>query len=125
MRTRLGALTTIAAVATALLMVFVLPLGTAAAASPELTPGPAYTLWAYGVVRTVDFSGSSAQGYSYQGNATYGYSVILDQTNFSHSFEISANRTIKPASRGFDRLSRSGDIGGSLRGTGRSRSIRN
>jgi hypothetical protein len=92
---RVGASTAIVAVATAFLMVFVLPAGIAAAASPEFTPGSANQLWAYGVVRTVDFSGVSAQGYSYQGSATYGYSVILDQTNLtSPLFELSAVRTM-------------------------------
>jgi hypothetical protein len=95
MKVRLRALTATVAVATAFLMVFVVPAGIAAASPAELSPGPTYTLWAYGVVRTVDFSGVSAREYDYQGSATYGYSVVLSQTNLSTSvFELSVNRTM-------------------------------
>ncbi len=67
----------------------------AAATTPDLTPGPSYTLWAYGVVRTVNFSGSSSAGYDFVGSGVYGYSVILNQTNLtSTNFELSANRTM-------------------------------
>ncbi|MGA8302969.1 MAG: hypothetical protein WA691_05385 [Thermoplasmata archaeon] len=95
MKGRLGAFTAIVAVVSAFLMVFVVPAGIAAASSPAVTPGPAFTLWAYGVVKTVDFSGSSADHFDYQGSATYGYSVILNQTNLTPStFELSVNRTM-------------------------------
>lgn len=95
MKVRLRTSTVMVAVASAFLMVFVVPLGVAAASAPELTPGPTYTLWAYGAVRTVDFSGSSAKSYDYQGSATYGYSVVLNQTNLTSStVELSVNRTM-------------------------------
>jgi hypothetical protein len=95
MKVRLGWSTAIVSVVAAFLMVFVVPAGIAAASSPDLTPGPAYTLWAYGVVRTVDFSGVSGDGFVYQGSATYGYAVILNQTNLTTStFELSVNRTM-------------------------------
>jgi hypothetical protein len=95
MKVRLGRATAIVAVVSAFLMVFVLPVGIAAASGPDLTPGPTFTLWAYGAVRTVDFAGLSASGYHYQGTATYGYSVVLDQTNLTNqSFELTVNRTM-------------------------------
>jgi hypothetical protein len=85
----------VVAVLTAFLMVFVLPVGMASAAAPNLTPGPAYTVWAYGAVRTVDFTGASGQGFTYEGHATYGYSVILSQTNLTNqTFELTVNRTM-------------------------------
>ncbi|MGB7124633.1 MAG: hypothetical protein WBE40_07285 [Thermoplasmata archaeon] len=86
------------AVIASFLMVFVVPAGIAAASSPALTPGPSYTLWAYGAVRTVNFAGSSGEGFSYKGTATYGYSVILNQTNLStQTFQLSVNRTMGAA----------------------------
>ncbi|MGI0154907.1 MAG: hypothetical protein ACREDE_02060 [Thermoplasmata archaeon] len=85
----------VVAVASGLLMVFVVPAGIAAASASELTPGPAYTLWAYGAVRTVDFAGTSGLSFTYKGSATYGYSVVLSQTNLTAStFELSVNRTM-------------------------------
>jgi hypothetical protein len=98
MKVRVAASTVIAAVAASFLMVLVVPVGGAVAASPNITPGPSYTLWAYGAIRTVDFSGVSARGWAYQGSATYGYSVIFDQTNLtSDTFELTANRTMGAA----------------------------
>jgi hypothetical protein len=95
MKVRLGRSTAVAAVGAAFLMVFVLPAGLATASGPDLSPGPAYTLWAYGAVRTVDFSGTSTGGFVYQGTATYGYAVILNQTNLTaQTFELSVNRTM-------------------------------
>ena len=95
MKLRLGRSTAILAMVCAFIMVSVLPGGLAAAAAPNLTPGPSYTLWAYGAVRTVSFSGPAGNLYDYQGSATYGYSVILNQTNLtSQTFELSANQTM-------------------------------
>ena len=95
MKVRLSRSKAILAVVSAFIMLSVLPTGLAAAASPDLTPGPSYTLWAYGAVRTVTFSGPAGDLYDFQGSATYGYSVILNQTNLtSQDFELSANRTM-------------------------------
>ncbi len=94
MKLGLGGTGAVIAVVSALFVISVLPVS-AAASNPDLTPGPAYTLWAYGVVRTVNFSGTSSAGYDFEGTATYGYSVILNQTNLTSStFELFANRTM-------------------------------
>jgi hypothetical protein len=77
-------------------MVFVLPSGLAAAAGPS-GAGASTTLWAYGAVRTVSFSGTTESGWQYQGSATFGYSVVLDQINTSangSTFELTLNRTM-------------------------------
>ncbi|MGA8542022.1 MAG: hypothetical protein WB947_00540 [Thermoplasmata archaeon] len=95
MKVRLPRLSVIVAIASAFLVALVLPLGIAAASTTDLTPGPAYTVWAYGVVKTVDFSGTLGKGYGYEGSATYGYSVVLTQTNLSSTnFELQVNRTM-------------------------------
>lgn len=95
MKVRLRTSTVIVAMAAAFLMVFVVPAGLAVAGSADLTPGPSYTLWAYGAVRVVDFFGNSFDSYTYQGSATYGYSVILNQTNLTtQTFELAVNRTM-------------------------------
>jgi hypothetical protein len=88
-------ITTIAAVLVALLMVFVLPAGLAAAAGPA-DAGSGTTVWAYGAVKTIDVTGTAGV-WQYHGNATFGYSVILDQLNTSSngsSFELTLNRTM-------------------------------
>jgi hypothetical protein len=94
MNVRMGTAVTVAAVTTALLMVCVLP-AAAVAAAPPLNPSGSHTVWAYAGVRTVTFSGRSSALYTYEGSATYGYSVILDQTNTSSTtFELYANQTM-------------------------------
>jgi len=61
----------------ALLTVCVLSTGVAAAMpTPSTSSTP---MWAYGVVKTVDFHGSGGN-YTYQGNATIGLSVIFNET---------------------------------------------
>ncbi len=93
MRNSVRGATTIAVVSVGLLMVFVLPTGLAAAAGPTGADAGT-TLWAYGAVKTVDVSGTAGI-WQYQGSATFGYSVILDQQNTSGStFELSLNRTM-------------------------------
>lgn len=78
------------------LMVFVLPVGLVAGATSS-SVGSSQTLWAYGSARTVAFSGTASDGWSYEGQATFGYSVILNQTNTStsgNSFELSIHRVM-------------------------------
>jgi hypothetical protein len=89
-------LTLIAAVGVAFLMVFVLPTGVAAAAGPS-GAGAGGTIWAYGDARTITFSGTTASGWEYSGQATFGYAVILSQINTSsdgNTFELTLNRTM-------------------------------
>ncbi len=90
---RASALVTVSA---AVLMVCTVPAVASAASAPSLTPGGPYTVWAYGGVKNVSFSGSSGHpGWVYQGSAMIGYSVILNQTNLtSTSFELYASRTM-------------------------------
>jgi hypothetical protein len=78
----------------AALILLALPAGLAGATlAPTLSA--TQSTWAYGAVKTVDFQGLSASGWQYSGNATYGYSVILNQTNTSAtSFELTVNRTM-------------------------------
>jgi hypothetical protein len=95
MKVRLPSAALVAAVVGASLLLLVVPAGFAAASTPSLTPGPAYTLWAYGVLKNVSFSGRAADGAAFQGDAQYGYSVILNQMNLSSSqFELNAQRTM-------------------------------
>jgi hypothetical protein len=91
-RTRLVPM--LAAAVVAVLVVLALPIGVAGA-SPSPAASTSQTLWAYGAVRTVDFSGTSESGWQYAGNATYGFSVILSQTNTSaNGIELTVNRTM-------------------------------
>jgi hypothetical protein len=77
-----------------LLLAMFMSAGFAGATSLATSSSP-QTIWAYGAVKTVDFQGTSQGGWQYSGNATYGFSVILNQTNTSAtSFELSANRTM-------------------------------
>jgi hypothetical protein len=82
------------AAAVAIFLALVVPAGWAGA---FVTPsaGSTQTLWAYGAVRNVGYSGTTAGGWQYQWNATFGFSVILNQTNTSATtIELSANRTM-------------------------------
>jgi len=75
------------------LLVLVLFSGLAGAA-PMLASATPQNVWAYGAVETLSFQGTS-HGWQYSGTGTYGYSVILNQTNTSATtFELSANRTM-------------------------------
>ncbi len=88
-------LATAGVVLVAALMVFVLPAGLASGTAVSPAASPSETLWAYGAVRVVNFSGSTSGGWEYQGQATYGYSVTLNQTNTSSTtFELSLNRAM-------------------------------
>jgi hypothetical protein len=95
MSVRVGRVSAIVSVSAAVLMVCSVPAFAAAEGVPSLSPGAPPTVWAYGGVRTVDFQGVGHSGWAYTGSATYGYSVILQQTNLSTTtFELSANRTM-------------------------------
>ncbi|MCI4365781.1 MAG: hypothetical protein L3K10_06980 [Thermoplasmata archaeon] len=84
----------VTALLVATLMVLVLPVGVVSATSTPAADAPR-TLWAYGAVETVDFHGFSHNGWEYTGNATYGFSVILNQTNTTATtFELDVNRTM-------------------------------
>ncbi len=92
-RLRSGKASLTGAVVVAALMVFVLPSGIASAA-PLSTASGSSNSWAYGNVVNVSFSGHTATGVPYVGNATYGYTVLLTQTNLSSTvFELNAGRT--------------------------------
>jgi len=89
---RRGSIPVLGALVLATLLLLVLPTGFAAASAPPAADSQ--TLWAYGAVKTVTFQGSSFH-WQYSGTGTYGYSVVLNQTNTSAtSFELSANRTM-------------------------------
>lgn len=95
MNRRISGITTAGVLLMAALMVFALPVGVAAGAPATPGAGSGGTGWAYGIARTIAFSGSTSDGWSYVGQATYGYSVILNQTNTSATtFELSATRVM-------------------------------
>ncbi|MGA8276320.1 MAG: hypothetical protein WB852_08530 [Thermoplasmata archaeon] len=84
----------VGAVILAILMALVIPAGLAGAVPVPASSTP-QTIWAYGAVKTVNFQGTSQTGWEYSGNATYGFSVILNQTNTSaNGFELTVNRTM-------------------------------
>ncbi|HLN51605.1 MAG TPA: hypothetical protein VK455_06080 [Thermoplasmata archaeon] len=81
------------AVALVLLMVFV----SSAAPAEAGAVGPAATsaqTWAYGAIRTVSFHGSS-DGWTYAVSATFGFSVVVTETNLSGSnYALNVSRTM-------------------------------
>jgi hypothetical protein len=88
--------TVVSSALVAAFMVFVLSssaLGSAVAAPAGGTP---QTLWAYGYVKSVSVGPLvTSDGWIYQGDATVGYSVILNQINTSSTtFELSVERTM-------------------------------
>jgi hypothetical protein len=80
------------------LMVFVLVSG-AVAAAPISTSSSATGSWSYGVVRTVSVGPLQAgNGWTYQGNATVGYTVSIYENNTSATtFELTVHRTMGAA----------------------------
>ncbi len=94
MRRRFASGSMVASVLLAVLMVFVLSAGSAGA-HPAAASAP-QPIWAYGVVKVASVGPLHAQmGWIYQGNATIGYSVILNQTNTSdNQYELSVHRTM-------------------------------
>jgi hypothetical protein len=98
MNVRVGRVSALVTVSAAVLMVCTVPVVAAASGAPALTPGSPYTVWAYGAVRSVSFHGNAGLLWTYQGNATYGYSVVLSQTNLTtEAFELAVNRTMGAA----------------------------
>ncbi|MGD0249886.1 MAG: hypothetical protein ABSB97_03220 [Thermoplasmata archaeon] len=89
-------LTAVTSVAMALFMVFVLSSTALIAASPVPSSGAAQTVWRYGTVKTVSVGPlKTGDGWTYEGNATVGYSVVLNETNTSSTtFELSVQRTM-------------------------------
>lgn len=96
MRPMVRKLTVALSVALAVFMVFVLSSTSLAAATPVPATATSQTVWAYGYVKTVSVGPlTAANGWTYEGNATVGYSVILNQTNTSATtFELSVQRTM-------------------------------
>jgi hypothetical protein len=89
---RPGKIAVAGAVAVAALMAFALPTGLASAATVVSNSSPSAS-WAYGAVTSINFSGTSASGVPYTGNATYGFTVLINQTNLSSTeFELSISR---------------------------------
>jgi hypothetical protein len=88
--------TVLASTVLAALMVFVLSSSAIASATPTPTAGTPQALWAYGFVKTVSAGPlRTSDGWAYDGKATLGYSVILNQTNTSATtFELSVHRTM-------------------------------
>jgi hypothetical protein len=86
------------AVVLAVLMVFVLPAGAVAAApiSPDSTP---VGHWSYGAVKTVTVGPlRGADGWTYQGTATFGYTVtVYDNNTSANTFELTILRTMGAA----------------------------
>lgn len=75
------------------LMVLAVPSGLASASAPA--PSSTGATWAYGNIVTVSFHGTSAGDTPYTGNATYGYTVLIHQTNLSGTdFQLSVDRTM-------------------------------
>jgi len=71
----------------------------AAFGAPAPSAAASATEWAYGAVRTVQFSGVDTSAHTYQGSATYGFSVILNETANTSSGGVTnttvhLNRTI-------------------------------
>jgi hypothetical protein len=88
--------TVVSTVAMAAFMVFVLSSTTFASAAPAPSSGSSQPLWAYGYLNTVSVGPlKTADGWVYEGTATVGYSVVLNQTNTSSTtFELSIERTM-------------------------------
>ncbi len=82
------------AVSVALLTVLLASPLPAAASSPGA--GASVATWAYGAVRTVDFHGTTDLGlWTYQGTATWGFAVVVNETNLSNSnYQLNVTRTM-------------------------------
>ncbi len=82
------------AVSAALLTVLLASPLPAAASSPAAAASAA--TWAYGAVKTVDFHGTTDLGlWTYQGSATWGFAVVVNETNLSGSnYQLNVTRTM-------------------------------
>ena len=96
MSPRPRAVTVVASTVLAAFMVFVLSSSALASAAPVASTGTPQTLWAYGFVKSVSFGPlHTMDGWAYDGKATVGYSVVLNQTNTSATtFELNVHRTM-------------------------------
>ncbi|MFZ0699435.1 MAG: hypothetical protein WAN74_04520 [Thermoplasmata archaeon] len=93
---RAGAIIVTATVLVATLAIWAFPLGGLAAAQPAAGTAPSgtSTLWAYGGINTENVSWQGAHGV-YVGTVTYGFSVVLSQTNTSSTtYTLSENQTV-------------------------------
>ena len=88
MASRSGRTSAALVVTSALLTVCVLGTGVAAAA-PFAASGPS-PMWAYGVLKTVDFHGAGAN-FTYVGNATLGFSVVFNETQNASDGLVTVN----------------------------------
>ncbi|MGD0588743.1 MAG: hypothetical protein ABSA63_08150 [Thermoplasmata archaeon] len=91
-------LSVLAVTGMAVLMVFVLVAGSVAAA-PTPTTSTSVGSWSYGVVKTVSVASQhTADGWTYQGNATFGYTTTIYENNTSATtFEVTILRTMGAA----------------------------
>lgn len=94
-RTPLKGISVLTAILVASLMVFVIPAGVVGAATvtPASTP---IGSWSYGAARTVTVGPvHAADGWTYQGTATFGYTVTVYLNNTStNDFELTVHRTV-------------------------------
>ncbi len=91
---RAGAISVTALLAT--LAIWTFPVGSVAAAPPALgaAPGAPSAPWAYGNLTTENVTWPAMRG-MYEGYATYGFSVVLTQTNISATtYSLSENQTV-------------------------------
>ncbi len=90
-RERTGLLVAAVSVAVSLLTVCV---PSAASARATAAAAPQGTAWAYGTIRPVAGSGA-AVGYAYEANGTFGFAVVLNETNTSATgYVLTVNRTM-------------------------------
>jgi hypothetical protein len=96
MNPRPRAATIVASTLLVAFMVFVLSSPALAGATNVPQAGTTHTVWAYGYVRSVSVGPfHTATGWVYQGDATVGYAVILNQTNTSATvFGLGVERTM-------------------------------
>jgi len=84
------------AVGMAVLMVFVFASGSVDAVPTATSTSPAtFGMWSYGNWTTISVGPfHTADGWVYGGNATFGYTVTISESNTSLGFELSIDRTM-------------------------------